>query len=296
MKKNHCQATCKSQKKCLNKNKETIYCNKHIKIAMPYIIKIQKWWKNIYPKLLIKKKGYGYYNRSICNNDDDFYSFEKISEIPNTFFVSYFEKETNKVWGYDIRSLYKLFTTHKHQPKYEDTHKTDKKSLYMNPYTTIYFSEAFIKKINDLCKNNINKNNDEYSHFEYEYLIHRQWIDILIEFNMFGYDIQEKWIFDLDDQNLIKLILELKDIIYYRAYLTHNQILEMFNSTYPFNYSIDILYESDKFKILELLYRELKKIMSIQNRPTQEHGILLFLTSLTMVNIDALNSFSYLVQ
>ena len=73
-----------------------------------------------------------------CNNDEDFYTYDLLKDIPQKYFYSFID-DSNIRWGFDIRSLDKLFQMN-----------------YPNPYTTEIISDNIVsdvkKKLNQLKK------------------------------------------------------------------------------------------------------------------------------------------------
>ena len=50
-----------------------------------------------------------------CNNDTDFYTFDKLSDIDDKYFYCY-KDVNNFVWGFDIRSFNKLIEMDQNNP------------------------------------------------------------------------------------------------------------------------------------------------------------------------------------
>jgi hypothetical protein len=92
------------------------------------IIKIQSniRRKNIHNNTNLRGKGY--LNRKLCNNEEDFFTYEPKEDIENIYFISYTDKN-NFTWCFDVRSFNKLF-------------QFDCK----NPYTRENFPDSFILK------------------------------------------------------------------------------------------------------------------------------------------------------
>lgn len=59
----------------------------------------------------IKQYGYASFNRKKCTNNEDFCTLESIIELPNKYFYSIYE--SGKYYGFDIRSLIRLFQSNK---------------------------------------------------------------------------------------------------------------------------------------------------------------------------------------
>ncbi len=69
-----------------------------------HIKSVQNIVKNkIKERKLLKIHGPACINREICNNSEDFYTFEDIKDIPQKYFFSY-KDEKDIIWGFDIRS------------------------------------------------------------------------------------------------------------------------------------------------------------------------------------------------
>ena len=141
-KKNDCQYI------LMKKNQKKLYYFEILKNIIDNLLKydvnkiiiIQKNFRKKKILNIIYSRGYPFFNRKLCNNKEDFYTYEFNKDINNHYFISYYD--TNLYWGFDLRTLNKLF-------------KNEKK----NPYTTKLFSDIFVnnvkKEINYLKKINI---------------------------------------------------------------------------------------------------------------------------------------------
>jgi len=69
---------------------------------------IQKNIRGFFVRFSFKIRGLGFYNRSLCVNDTDFYTLEPLGEISFENFFSYTD-EKNFTFGFDIQSLLTLF-------------------------------------------------------------------------------------------------------------------------------------------------------------------------------------------
>ena len=67
-------------------------------------MKIQKVFRGFLVRRLHTLQGPAFRNRSICNNDMDFFTMDDMSDIPITQFYSYCDKD-NFVYGFNIVSL-----------------------------------------------------------------------------------------------------------------------------------------------------------------------------------------------
>ena len=75
------------------------------KKAEDKIITIQQKYRKILQQREVKLRGPGYLDRSRCNNEEDFYSFEYLADIPNLNFFSYQDVD-GFIYGVDIKSFH----------------------------------------------------------------------------------------------------------------------------------------------------------------------------------------------
>ena len=72
-----------------------------------YASKIQKLWRKHLICVFNKTQGPAIFNRSLCNNMEDFLTTETMKEIDYYFFISY--KDTDGfIYGFNIISLFNL--------------------------------------------------------------------------------------------------------------------------------------------------------------------------------------------
>ena len=91
--------------------------------------RIQSSFRNYLIRRKVKNHGIGILDRNLCNNNEDFYTYENTEDIETKYFYSYIDKN-KKIWAFDIRSLYKLINMN-----------------YDNPYTTEKIPENIKKDI-----------------------------------------------------------------------------------------------------------------------------------------------------
>lgn len=119
-------STNKNTKIDIKKNSNII---KHDSKIINATIKIQKFIKQYLTQYLIYKYGCAWNNRKISTNDCDFYTFDKIVDIPLKYFISY--EDNNFIYSFDICSLQCLFNM----------------GQYLNPYNRCPIPEHIIKMV-----------------------------------------------------------------------------------------------------------------------------------------------------
>ena len=79
------------------------------------IIKIQEKFKSRRFDLLNNLRGEGYKDKKKCNNENDFFTYDSISEIEDKYFFSY-KDNSGFIWFFDIRSFNKLIEMNQENP------------------------------------------------------------------------------------------------------------------------------------------------------------------------------------
>ena len=236
------------------------------------IIIIQKLLKEKRKLKYEKERGPGFTDRKICNNDEDFYTFEELDKISDKYFYSY-RDNNDLVWGFDIRSFKKLLDMN-----------------YDNPYTT--------EKISDEIKEKVNQEIDKLSQLNNNVLIQQEVMndrktiikqritDLFSQIEISGYSCSIEWLLDLQIHKLKKLYRCLEDIWNYRANLSN----EVKRRIVPpngrvFVYPIqEINNYTNKLDLLDVITNEVSKFTLAQDLSDQKLGFMYFLIGLGNVS------------
>ena len=246
--------------------------NKHINAINEYhcidndknIIKIQSLvrGRNIRNKL----------NELKCNNDEDFYTYEELKDIPKKYFYSYVDDKKFR-WGFDIRSLDKLLTMN-----------------YPNPYTTEPIPQNIVIEVKD--KINLLKNESGYEDLtdsivrERKDAIKQKIVDLFSYIEQSGYTCQIDWFTSLTLRRLKELYRQLEDIWNYRSQLS-NQMkrnicppnAEIFNTP-----MIEVMNYTCKEDLQELILHETMKFTNAISDSDRKLGFMYFLIAFGMVS------------
>lgn len=95
-------------KKSGNKTELNARIYNHLHLSY-FANKIQKWWRSYLCSSYDKIHGPARINRKLCVNETDFYSMESLENISYNQFYS-FKDVDNMIYGFDILSLYNLFS------------------------------------------------------------------------------------------------------------------------------------------------------------------------------------------
>ena len=199
-----------------------------------------------------------------CNNDEDFYTFDILADLPTKYFYSYVSSGIR--WGFDIRSLDKLLQTG-----------------YTNPYTTVTFPEAILADIKQ--KIDILKLEPEYEDLTETIVrdrietIKQETVDLFSFIEQSGYTCHIEWFTSLSLRRLKELYKQLEDVWNFRSQLSD----EMKRNICPPNADIfktpmiEVMNYNIKEDLQELILREVTKFTNADNDSDRKLGFMYFL-------------------
>lgn len=268
----------------INFFKEFIDKNKYYFININKIIYLQSIFRKIYINKLNLLRGPALYKRNLSTNETDFYTFEKIDNIPFKYFFSY--NENQSIYSFDIRS-FKLLT---------------QQTQILNPYNRNIISVNILNNALKLIK--YLKLNNIFIEYEKDILTEEQQLNERIintfqKIDTHGYNTDITWFSSLNINKLKKFWINLEDIWNYRCNLSTNDKKKIIQNIIPF---IKIK-QINKFNINNktmLQYTILDDInIFISNGidpPSSNTGCLYVLTALSEVNLQCLESMPWLSQ
>ena len=264
----------KMRRKSLLSSKEELFqeITKHITTINGYhefdhdkeIIKIQSLFRG----KIIRQK-----NKELkCNNDEDFYTYDNLKDIPKQFFYSYIDN-SNIRWGFDIRSLDKLL-----------------QMGFGNPYTT----EPVPQNVIDDVKNKIHimKLDPSYEDLtdsivrDRKETIKQKIVDLFSFIEQSGYTCHIEWFSSLSLRRLKELYRQLEDVWNYRSQLSP----EMKCNICPPNADIfktpmiEVMNYNDKEDLQELILHEVTKFTQAETDSDRKLGFMYFLIAFGMVS------------
>ena len=240
--------------KIYNKNeniKKNLNKKKYSKSDLTIIKKLQK---KLREKYLIKISGPGYVNPLKCINNRDIISLENIwieknnnkilsLEFDKILFYTY--ENNNKIYGYNIFSLKKLFDS----------------KIYKDPHSNIKFDEKNIsniyKKIKFINKIKISEKKDKYNYKNY---VHNKIINITKILEKNNIYIKVEWLNNLNKSSYIKIYNELLSI-FNNYKMNYNDIYTKIIKKDIFNYNINYLQTLKLINLKGLIYDLINTIL-----------------------------------
>jgi len=207
-----------------------------------------------------------------CNNDEDFYTYDELTDIEPKYFYSYKDKGGIR-WGFDIRSLDKLL-----------------QMGYPNPYTTEQIPSNIILDIKRIM--NSLKNENGYEDLtdtivrDRKETIKQKIVDLFSFIEQSGYTCLVEWFTSLSVRRLKELYRQIEDIWNYRSQLSH----QMKRNICPPNADIfrtpmiEVMNYSCKEDLQELILLEVTKFTQAQTDSDRKLGFMYFLIAFGMVS------------
>ena len=183
-----------------------------------YAVRIQRLWRRRLMIVCNMLRGPAAFNRSICVNETDFFSMDDISAISLTQFISYRCLHDNKVYGFDVCSMYKLLA----------------KGGQCNPYTREALPTTIKKDVNRLIR--LSAMTGQHIEFQQQEIddevsplkqTELRVIGAFQSIDALGNITNHNWFWGLGRVQLIRFIRELADIWGYRAQLSDSMKREI---------------------------------------------------------------------
>ena len=195
----------------------------------------------------ISLRGEALNNRKLCNNTDDFLTFEPIENIPNDKFFSYTDND-NFIYGFEIKSFEKLIN-----------------NKMNNPYNRKPIPPLAIKKMKTLLRINKYSNQEEILKLSTKQKIRNNTLKIFQEIDRLGVyagGTHIDWFLDLNSNSLKLFYKTLEDIWNYRANLTNIQKSQIapYQNMFPYSvYNFNKLNNMNKMK--NIILEEMEKLV-----------------------------------
>ena len=244
---------------------------------------IQKYVRLKFVKIYIKLLGPALFNRDICCNKNDFFTFENVNNIKYNQFFSY-KGLDNTVWGFNILSIYNLFLNDKNNVLNPYTREKINNDLFFNIRNIINIS----KILN--IQTEIVLNKEENIAITREKKIEMLSLEIFQHIDSLGNYTNHEWLLNLNRDSLIRFLYELIDIWQYRTQIEHNvkkQICPPYGNPFldiNFNNLKQIPFYLLQEKVLLIIKSITKKGI---NKEMCNLGASYILCSLTLVNHEA---------
>ena len=259
--------------------------SKFLKTYLNCIIEVEKvkkvqrqirYWIN---NSKMKVQGPAINNPKICNNETDFYSFDKLEDIPKKYFFS-FKCKDNFIYGFHIESLIYLIND------------GGLSSTTRNPYNRNIINKLSIEKAtnlwNDLKKNKDNKEVSSYIKIEessdIRIRVRSKCLTTFQKIDFYGYHTDINWVLNLSLNRLRYLYRSIANYWNYKAHLTQQLKIRIYpeGTLFTDREFLQINRQINKYVIMEEIINKIDKIVSSANNDDDKNtGCILVLMSIS---------------
>lgn len=286
------------------------YCGKHYRNPHPWIpptpppsphtesyslpdsvmnvMKSLVWRYRVYKR---HKHGIGYWDRSICTNDSDFFSTDTCIDISDCMFYSYTDTN-NHVYGFDIRSIYSLIQRARLSGE-----------TPVNPYTRADIPAAVVKQVTQLVKDLQKRNLPTLWEPLAPTTPDQQWrmqaVDLFSKIDELNYYSSPEWFMSLTERGQRQFYSELHAIWTHRAGLSiqqkntivpnYNRKVFLFNPMFLGSRPVEFIRQLNLSTITAL-------ITSAVDRNDRILGAMYVISALTIVNMQARTAYPWLYE
>lgn len=250
---------------------------------------IQKYIRGCLQRKINNLRGKALFKRSICNNQEDFLSFETISEITFKQFFSY--EDGNFTYGFNVISFNNLIL------------KSKNINNILNPYnrtvipTDIILNFQKLLKLNKKLKLNMETEIEKQEGLSLEKINELKIVEFFQKIDNLGHCTNPTWLMNLSNYDLYTFIQKLSDIWFYRIQIdveTKRSICPPLGN--PFRNIHVSIYNSRNKNLSNVLLILNNFIHPESNRDSQSLGCYYVLGALTLVSEDAASSLDWLFQ
>ena len=235
-------------------------------------------------------QGPGYINRNLCNNTNDFYSFDNLNEIDEKYFFSY-KCSDNFIYGFHIESFIELINN---------------SNSPTNPYNRNLISQSVKTKakqiwINLKKKNKCSKEIRQIISNDIRIRVKTKIISVLQKMDLFGYQTNINWVYNLTLNKSKLLYRQLLNYWHYKAGFTNETRLNIYpnENTEPlFSDSISrkITRVINKYIVMDITMDIINKLISSgPNDDDKNKGCIMVLMAISEVSRECAESNSWLL-
>jgi len=239
------------------------------------ITHIQKNLRRYLVKKMNDLQGPALFNKNLCNNHTDFATYEKLTDIPSKYFISYIDPDDKFIYGFDIRNILQMIGLN---------------VKFQNPYTRKDFPKSFKNNI-EKFKNILNKINITVTPDSSNIItLNQRIVNVFSEIDQLGFYTNINWFNSLSLIRLKQFYKHLEDIWNWRLNLSFETKLKIVPPHgNPFRYGVTLIMNITSFLQLRKICIKLinKLVTSANETEDRKLGAIYVLMALTIVNHQA---------
>ncbi len=249
------------------------------------IIKIQGKFKSRRSDILNNLRGEGYKDKNKCNNENDFFTYDSISEIEDKYFFSY-KDNSGFIWFFDIRSFNKLIEMNQENPYTREEIPSNIKGRAQKLSVLLQLTSE-----DDLVNNDVLR-------LTRQQIIKQKTIDTFSQMEQFGFGCNIEWFLNLNLRKLKNLYKNLEDIWNYRLNLSY-EVKSRISPPNGIAFNIPIVEVNgitNTLQIQEIILNEVVKFNNAITNEDKKLGLMYFLLGLGLVSRECYEAHQWIIH
>jgi hypothetical protein len=248
------------------------------------IATIQQAYQLRKEKTINHLRGEGFLDKSLSNNDTDFFTYETSDEINDKYYFSYTD-EKGFVWFFDIRSFNKLIEFKQANPY----------TMSIIPKSTVRRSKLLTKKLKlGVSDEVVDQNQLQVSRKQ---MIKQKCTDLFCDIDTSGYYCQPIWFMNLNIHLLKKLYRNLEDLWNFRLQIT-NEIKSRISPPNGLVFTTrvsDVNHYLNRDNIRDLILNEVMKFKNAESFEDRKLGYMYFIIGMGAVSRECCETHPWLL-
>jgi len=229
-------------------------------------------------------RGEGFLDKSLTNNDTDFFTYETSDEINDKYYFSY-KDEKGFIWFFDIRSFNKLIEFKQPNPY----------TMSVIPKSTVKHSKLLTKKLK------LGVSDEVVDHKQLQVskkqMIKQKCTDLFCDIDTSGYYCQPLWFLNLNIHLLKKLYRNLEDLWNFRLQIS-NEIKSRISPPNGLVFTTrvsDVNHYLNRDNIRDLILNEVMKFKNAESFEDRKLGYMYFIIGMGTVSRECCETHPWLL-
>ena len=229
-------------------------------------------------------RGEGFLDKSLTNNDTDFFTYETSDEINDKYYFSY-KDEKGFIWFFDIRSFNKLIEFKQPNPY----------TMSVIPKSTVKHSKLLTKKLK------LGVSDEVVDHKQLQVskkqMIKQKCTDLFCDIDTSGYYCQPLWFLNLNIHLLKKLYRNLEDLWNFRLQIS-NEIKSRISPPNGLVFTTrvsDVNHYLNRDNICDLILNEVMKFQNAESFEDRKLGYMYFIIGMGTVSRECCETHPWLL-
>lgn len=254
------------------------------------LIILQRNIRKILDNIKINLHGPAYKNKTLCNNETDFYSFDKLKDIQNKYFFSY-KSNDGFIYGFHIESFVQLI---------------DNNIIVLNPYNRERVDKNIILKAKKIWsklekENKCSKEIKSIVSNDIRIKVRNKILTTFQKIDLFGFQTNLNWIYNCTLQKTKVLFKHLMNYWYYKSDFNDTMRIQIYpneleNPLFSDNLARKIDRTINKYVVMDYVIDIIDKLVSSGiEESDKQNGCIIVLMTINEINRECGQSNSWML-